>query len=73
MIINNNLRELVIMFFVFRIFDLSVCLRIIDVLLVEWYIKYNRNEWLKLRKFILKGCEGISVDVVNLVRLKIRN
>lgn len=73
MIINNNLRELVIMFFVFRIFDLSVCLRIIDVLLVEWYIKYNRNEWLKLRKFILKGCEEISVDVVNLVWLKIRN
>ena len=73
MITNNNLRELAIMFPVLRTLDLSACSRITDALLVEWYIKHNRNEWPKLRKLILKGCEEISVDVVNSVRLKTRN
>lgn len=73
MITNNNLRELAIMFPGLRTLDLSACLRITDALLVEWYIKHNRNEWPKLRKIILKGCEEISVDVVNSVRLKTRN
>lgn len=73
MITNNNLRELAIMFPVLRTLDLSICSRITDALLVEWYIKHNRNEWPKLRKLILKGCEEISVDVVNSVRLKTRN
>lgn len=72
-ITNNDLRDLAVMFPVLRTLDLTECSKITDALLVEWYIKQKRSEWPKLRKLILKGCEEITVDVVNSVRLKTRN
>ena len=70
---DNDLRDLPVLFPVLRTLDLSGCAQITDAVLVEWYMKHDKNEWPKLRKLILKGCEGITKEVVHSVRLKTRN
>lgn len=68
-----HLRDLAGMFPVLRTLDLSQCTCITDAILVEWYIKRDKSEWPQLRKLVLKGCQGITQEVVNSVRLKTRN
>lgn len=72
-IADNHLRDLPHMFPALRSLVLSQCSQITDGLLVEWYIKHKQSEWPKLRKLDLKGCEGITKEVVESVRLKTRN
>ena len=68
-----HLRDLAVMFPVLRTLDLSQCTSITDAILVEWYIKHDNSEWPQLRKLVLKGCQGITQEVVDSVRLRTRN
>ena len=70
---DDHLRDLADMFPALRTLDLRHCISITDAILVEWYIKHDKSEWPKLRKLVLKGCQGITQEVVNSVRLKTRN
>lgn len=70
---DRHLQDLACMFPVLRNLDLSRCLQISDAILVEWYIKHGESRWPKLRKLVLKGCEQITQEVVDFVRLKTRN
>ena len=72
-ITDDHLRDLAGMFPALRTLDLSQCADITDAILVEWYIKHDKSEWPKLRKLVLKGCQGITQEVVDSVRLKTRN
>jgi len=73
LITDVHLRDLASMFPVLRTLDLSQCTSITDAILVEWYIKHDKSEWPQLRKLVLKGCKGITQEVVDSVRLKTRN
>lgn len=72
-ITDDHLRDLAGMFPALTTLDLSQCADITDAILVEWYIKHDKREWPKLRKLVLKGCQGIAHKVVDSVRLKTRN